>query len=376
MGSKDGLKLNMSEKTAVAVRAGASTKQLSFYEFSQGDFECFEAIVNFAYTSKLQISSKKVAELYKTAYCLQVFPVASACARYLAEHLSFNNCIGIRRQANFNNDAFLVDKVDLFITDNFDKIIADSLEFTQLPCIKARIIVHEVQRDEHTGIYLSEKVLEYFQKHPRLTDRLDQQKENEKSHLLFMGQESQLQDCCEMDDQSSVGSCEMVQDYKRAGKKTKHSKNVGGHSTNNIGTQPIQHRVTGAMAVKMNASRVSNAKYASNESLNSLASSASTEDEIESRIIAVNKTSGGFWTALAVLYRRLVVLSIQLSENDDFLLQNKHNPGNNQNDDQCVTPRASDVVEAGETSRIVSKEVNLVPVETLCKPWTLIKSEN
>lgn len=77
-----------------------------------------------------------MADLYKTSYCLQVIPIANACARYLAENLNINNCIGIRRQANFNNDEFLVGKVDSFIVENIEKIILESVEFTQLSCVK------------------------------------------------------------------------------------------------------------------------------------------------------------------------------------------------------------------------------------------------
>ena len=65
----------------------------AFYEFAQGDYECFEALVNFAYTAKLQIPSKKVADLYKTAFSLKVYSVAQACAKYMSEHLSISNCI-------------------------------------------------------------------------------------------------------------------------------------------------------------------------------------------------------------------------------------------------------------------------------------------
>lgn len=64
-----------------------------------------------------------------------------------------------------------------------------------------------------------------------------------------------------------------------------------------MGTQLTQHRVTGAKAVNLNASCVANAKYASNESLNSVAStspSTAADDEIESRLIAVNNNSRGF----------------------------------------------------------------------------------
>lgn len=53
-----------------------------------------------------------------------------------------------------------------------------------------------------------------------------------------------------------------------------------------------QHHITGATAVRINASRLANGKYASNESLNSLASSATDADEeINSALIAVHHTS-------------------------------------------------------------------------------------
>lgn len=56
--------------------------------------------------------------------------------------------------------------------------------------------------------------------------------------------------------------------------------------------QPVQHHVTGAMPVKLDASRVANAKYASNESLNSIGSSETdVEQEIESKLIALNQSS-------------------------------------------------------------------------------------
>lgn len=124
MGKKD----NQSSRGSVG-----PNNSMSYFEFNQGlfssanfeyrtcsgDYECFEALVEFAYTGVLSISNLKIADLYKTAFALQVSRVAAACARHLAENLSFTNCIGTRRHANFNNDAFLVGKVDSFIVENF-----------------------------------------------------------------------------------------------------------------------------------------------------------------------------------------------------------------------------------------------------------------
>ncbi|CAD5234132.1 unnamed protein product [Bursaphelenchus xylophilus] len=296
-----------------------SVSNMSYFEFNQGDYECFEALVDFAYTGVLTISNRKVADLYKTAYALQVHTVAMACARHLAENLSCGNCIGIRRHANFNNDSFLVNKVDTFIAENIENIISESVEFTQLPCVKLRIIVPKHEQLSHdAGVNLAERSLTYFQRYPKISDRVDQQIEAlvQKSHLLFVEEDLSLQDCAEMDDQSSVGSCDVVQDYKRS-KQSKSSKSAG-HNSQIIGAQPVQHHVTGALPVKINASRVANAKYASNESLNSCASSQTdVEDEIESKLIAVNETSRGFWIALAVLYKKLVVLSIHLTDDEE-----------------------------------------------------------
>lgn len=114
---------------------------MAYFEFASTDFDCFDALVNFAYTQKLEISSKKVAELYKTAFALQMLPVVRACATYLADNLNIKNCIGIRKQANFNNDTHLMGKVDRFIRESIADIVNDSVEFTQLPCIKVGMII-------------------------------------------------------------------------------------------------------------------------------------------------------------------------------------------------------------------------------------------
>lgn len=75
---------------------------LPFYELNFVEYESFCALVNYAYTGKLFITNRKVADLYKTSYELEVYPVANACARYLADHLSIHSCIGSLFIASFN----------------------------------------------------------------------------------------------------------------------------------------------------------------------------------------------------------------------------------------------------------------------------------
>lgn len=314
-----------------AIMTSSTAQQpLAYYEFAQADYDCFEALVNFAYTSYLEMSSKKVGELYRTAYSLQMTPVVKACARFLAQNMSIANCIGIRRQANFNNDALLVGKVDTFIADNFPRVVDESVEFTQLACIKVRIIVNlDDAKQARIGMNLAERALHYFQRLPTNTDRAEQVIEQlaEKAHLLYIEEDQTLQDCAEMDDHSSVGSCDIIQDYKRSGG---HQSRVLNGGNTSVGTQPIQHHVTGATAVHLNASRITNNRFSSTESLDSLASTASDPDEeIQCKLIAVHQTAGDFWIALAVLHRRLVTLSLQLTENEDIVKPNQRTTYNN-----------------------------------------------
>jgi hypothetical protein len=92
-----------------------------------------------------------------------------------------------------------------------------------------------------------------------------------------------------MDDRSSVGSCDLVQDYKRSGSARRSMSTSG-----SLGATAAQHHVTGATSVRINASRVGN-RYSSCESLNSLSSTSSDiADEVEWKLIAVTQASGAF----------------------------------------------------------------------------------
>ncbi|GMT31315.1 hypothetical protein PFISCL1PPCAC_22612 [Pristionchus fissidentatus] len=296
------------------VMAGKSTRNpMAFFEFEQTDYECFEALVNFAYTSTLEISSKKVAELYKTAYSLRMMPVVKACANYLADNLCITNCIGIRKQANFNGDLFLMDTVDKFIVENAEAIVNDSVEFSHLPCVKTRIIVTLDEMRATGGESIAERALQYF---------ADWQKKNAhcehplealiaKAHLLYIEEDRHLADCAEMDSRSSVGSCEIIQDYKRI--------KDSNASLDQVGTPTVQHRITGAYPVKMTngCKRTGNNRYSSTESLDSVSSTMSTSEEtVETKLLAVHPTSENFWIALVILCRRLVALSIQLTDEE------------------------------------------------------------
>ncbi|VDM10693.1 unnamed protein product [Wuchereria bancrofti] len=305
----------------------------SYYEFAEADYDCFEAIVNYAYSSNLpivysistmliylEISSKKVGELYKTACALQVTPVARACARYLIENLNVMDCIGIRRQANINDDV-LVEQVDNFIAKNFAQIVDENPGFTHLPLIKVRLILNSDDiKQLCCGEDIALRVVQYFQSLPHTNDRVEQWIEQlvEKTHMLYTDTDCRLQDCLGMDDRSSVGASDIIQDYKRTGgylPRTYSGSNV-------LEVQSLAHHITGATQVHLNSARLTNTKLSSAESNSSLSSNTEPDDE-SYKLIAVHRTAGknkkDFWITLAVFHRCLVALSIQLSEAENVI---------------------------------------------------------
>ncbi|VDN51995.1 unnamed protein product [Dracunculus medinensis] len=300
-----------------------SNPPFAYYEFPNADFECFNAIVNFAYSSHLEISSKKVTEMYKLAGSLQMGQIAKACAHFLAQNLNISNCIGIRRQTS-SNDEWLVKKVDSFIAKNFQEIVNNSVELTSLTCIKLRVILNiEKSILIRNGFCIAKRAVQYFQSLPKSDYHIDNIIEQlaEKSHLLYLEDNDTLQDCAEIDGNSSVAASDIIQDYKRSIVNQSRSLSVGNISLNN---STVQHHIIGATPVNLNSNRSSTNKFSSTESINSLSSwKSEADDDNQAKLIATHQTSGDFWIALAVLHKRLVTLSIQMTESEDILKRNE-----------------------------------------------------
>ncbi|KAL3989587.1 Kelch motif family protein [Acanthocheilonema viteae] len=355
----------ISPPLTTTVPASSITSQpFSYYEFAEADYDCFESIVNYAYSSHLEISSKKVGELYKTACALQVTPVARACARYLIKNLNVMDCIGIRRQANINDDA-LVEQVDNFIAKNFAQIIDESPEFTHLPLIKVHLILNtDDTKRPCCGEDIALRVVQYFQSLPYANDRIEQWIEQllEKTHMLYTETDARLQDCLEMDDHSSVGASDIIQDYKCTGGYLPRIYS----GSNVLEVQTPAHHITGATQVHLNSSRLSNAKLSSVDSNSSLNSNIEPNDE-SYKLIAVHRTAEDFWITLAVFRRCLFALSIQLSEAENVIKSRKAS----QITESSPTFETDQQEEIGEEAvvRLISSESSLrIPLPQMESP--------
>uniref|UniRef100_A0A672TVL5 Kelch like family member 23 n=1 Tax=Strigops habroptila TaxID=2489341 RepID=A0A672TVL5_STRHB len=62
-----------------------------------------EALVNYAYTSQIQITKRNVQSLLQAADLLQFLSVKKACEQFLVRHLDTDNCIGMHSFAEYHD---------------------------------------------------------------------------------------------------------------------------------------------------------------------------------------------------------------------------------------------------------------------------------
>ena len=86
------------------------------------DEEAVESLVNFAYTSQLEITTNNVQSLLTASAILQMECVLGACAEFLSKHLSSYNCLGIRNFAESHGCLSLVEQANMFFKKHFKVI--------------------------------------------------------------------------------------------------------------------------------------------------------------------------------------------------------------------------------------------------------------
>lgn len=190
------------------------------------DYKAFKILVNFAYTSELDIPCEMVTSVYKAANLLKIQPASDACSHYLAENLTPTNCLAIRSFANGHRDRQLTALTDEFIQQNIKDVIA-SRGFTELPSMKFDIFgVTGTELAESSERTLAQMVISWIEE--ALYE--EQKFENlcEHPHVLYFTSDNDLRDCLNlenegnapMDDLSNdVNRSQLVQDYKKMKKR-------------------------------------------------------------------------------------------------------------------------------------------------------------
>ncbi|KAH7984438.1 hypothetical protein HPB52_020724 [Rhipicephalus sanguineus] len=142
------------------------------------DISAFERLVDYAYTSRLEVPKSKMKAMYLAAAKLKVHPVTKYCGKYLVEHLTPDNCTGVRAILVESMDQELVAEVDAYLRDNIAEVVK-SKELQSLPHIQVHMLYLNLDRTLHdcNDIEAGDaKDTELIQDYKRLSRRLSQPK--------------------------------------------------------------------------------------------------------------------------------------------------------------------------------------------------------
>ncbi|XP_064648893.1 influenza virus NS1A-binding protein homolog isoform X2 [Lineus longissimus] len=186
------------------------------FKLNHVDFRTFHILVDYIYTSRLEVPVEHVKAVYKSAIRLKMPRAAQACSEFLAQNLSPVNCIGIRACSTGDLNTSLMRNCDEYIHRNIHEI-AVSKECTALPRIQVEIVgAASLHLDETNEKQIYRLVVDWVKDTVNGVDDLDAITDH--VNVVYLGADCMLHDCVNIDD-ITVNSTEYVQDYKKLSKK-------------------------------------------------------------------------------------------------------------------------------------------------------------
>lgn len=257
------------------------------------DISAFERLVDYAYTSRLEVPKSKMKAMYIVAAKLRVQPVTKYCGKYLVSHLTPDNCTGVRAILVESMDQELVAQVDAYVRDNISEVIK-SKELQCLPHIQVELVQHSnIEMDATNNKHLCHMVLDWmrasFDNEGVLMETL-----TEKVHMLYLNLDRTLHDCNDIET-GDAKDTEMIQDYKRLSRRL---------------SQPngTKSKTKGRKGVAVN-NPVKPRQFLYTRS-DSSGSSSSDEEDRDWKIIATTSTGAHSTMGLVVLSGTMTVLSV------------------------------------------------------------------
>ncbi|XP_077538260.1 influenza virus NS1A-binding protein homolog isoform X3 [Haemaphysalis longicornis] len=255
------------------------------------DISAFERLVDYAYTSRLEVPKSKMKAMYLAAAKLKVHPVTKYCGKYLVEHLTPDNCTGVRAILVESMDQELVVEVDTYLRDNIAEVVK-SKELQSLPHIQVELVQHSnLEMDATNNKHLCHMVLDWmrssFDQEGVLMETL-----TEKVHMLYLNLDRTLHDCNDIE-AGDAKDTEMIQDYKRLSRRL---------------SQPKGNKAKGRSGITVTTpAKPRQFLYTRSDSSGS---SSSDEDDRDWKIIATTSTGAHSTMGLAVVSGTMIVLSV------------------------------------------------------------------
>lgn len=188
----------------------------------ESDPEAFDLIIDYAYTATLKIPESKVREIYSIASRLKMTNVANKCGQIILSMFSTENCLEIRNMKAVLNDANLLQSIDAFIRQHFEKIVkSSSFIDSQLSQMKIEFLLNSEQEEQSINDrHMLNEVLEWI-RNSFEHDVLDLDRFKDRNTMLMLHYDktrNEIQDCCQIESNSPDES-EMIEDYKKLNKR-------------------------------------------------------------------------------------------------------------------------------------------------------------
>lgn len=123
------------------------------------DEKAVEDLVEFAYTSKIDIHEDNVQPLLKAASILQLSDVTGACSDFLSHQLHPSNCLGIANFAEAHGCTALMYISQKYVTDHFLEVVRFD-EYAQLSVEGVKLLISS----DGLNIHSEEQVFESMHK--------------------------------------------------------------------------------------------------------------------------------------------------------------------------------------------------------------------
>ncbi|XP_006825023.1 influenza virus NS1A-binding protein homolog [Saccoglossus kowalevskii] len=191
-----------------------------------------ETLVNYAYTSRLDISPDQVFDVYAAARLFRMNRIKKVCTDYLVDHLNNYSCIGLYTFAARLKDTKLLRETELYIQKNIIDVALNQ-QFLLLPRLQVEIVCTD--DFEMNDKQMFDKVLDWAKdcviSGCKLRDL------TEETHALFLSSDNTLVDIHDLDYDSDS---EIIQEYRQQNNKrqtTPHKrKNTNSSNSNNNGS--------------------------------------------------------------------------------------------------------------------------------------------
>lgn len=182
------------------------------------DVDSFEHLINYIYTSRLEIPVKSVKSVYAVANRLKMCHVAHKCGQFLASNLTEENCLAVRSIPGVLADPILLNAVDNYIRQNITGV-AQSRYMEKIPKVQIEVLQNSNKdRSSVNGKNVINMVLEWIRKSFD-RENLSMDYITEKVHMLYLNKsDKSFHDCNDIEN-GDYNFSEVIQDYKTMSKR-------------------------------------------------------------------------------------------------------------------------------------------------------------